>query len=565
MKQRLFGIRLNHTQLFAVYGFLFGLTFPIAGTILEVLHGDLRVLRGELGTLYYDHPAIFIIWTAPLVLGLMGYLVGVREDRLAAMASRLEEQVAERTAEITRQNQFYEALVQGNPLPIVTLDSNQDIVSINPAFTRLYGFTTEETIGQNLDDLIADEQHAEHARTLTYTTEGGEQVHATGTRMRKDGSLVEVEIHGVPVVVAGAQVGVLAIYHDITERVRAEQALRASETRYRRLFDDSPISIWEEDFSGVKRGLDELRASGVTNLEAFLDRNQDVLRSLADSIRIRNVNEATLQQLKASSKEELFKHLPQILGPTALAVMKKEFLHLYAGATSFQGETRHVALDGEEVLGDLRLSIAPGYEDTWEHVIVSVLDITERKKLERQLRDSLTRMESLARTDSLTGLYNRRAITEHALAELARAERENNPFGLAMIDMDNLKTINDVHGHLSGDAALRRLGESLVQTSRLYDRVGRWGGDEFLLVLPHVTIDGVSMIAERILRNVRKTKLVLPNGEEQTMAVSIGITACDPSDISKITLDDLLSQADQALYQAKLGGRNMVCAHEVAA
>jgi PAS domain S-box-containing protein len=134
-------------------------------------------------------------------------------------------------AETLRQKRYFEALVTNSPVAIVTLDMQHDIVACNPAFEMLFGYTQEEVLGKNLDDLVVSEAQRSEAQGYTKHVLNGEMVHGTGKRRRKDGSLVEVEFYGVPVIVSGHQSGILGLYHDITELVRAqveaEQANRA--------------------------------------------------------------------------------------------------------------------------------------------------------------------------------------------------------------------------------------------------------------------------------------------------------------------------------------------------
>jgi PAS domain S-box-containing protein len=134
-------------------------------------------------------------------------------------------------AEILRQKRYYEALVNNSPVAIVTLDMQHLITSCNPAFERLYGYSQVEVLGRNLDDLISSDTLRGEAQSYTDQVMQGKVVHGTGRRNRKDGTQVEVELFGVPVIVSGQQVGIVGLYHDVTElvraRVEAEEADRA--------------------------------------------------------------------------------------------------------------------------------------------------------------------------------------------------------------------------------------------------------------------------------------------------------------------------------------------------
>jgi two-component system chemotaxis response regulator CheY len=180
---------------------------------------------------------------------------------------------------------------------------------------------------------------------------------------------------------------------------------------------------------------------------------------------------------------------------------------------------------------------------------------------EAKLRESLAREEELAMRDSLTGLLNRRATQERTLAELNRAMRERNDVGLVMVDIDHFKAFNDARGHLVGDRALCHLAEILRATVRDYDFVGRWGGEEFLVVLPGASLAQAAAVAERIRAAAAGAPLSLGDGQAHALQLSLGVTAFTAQRGPR-TLDQLLEEADEALYRAKAQGRNRICLAE---
>jgi diguanylate cyclase (GGDEF)-like protein len=178
--------------------------------------------------------------------------------------------------------------------------------------------------------------------------------------------------------------------------------------------------------------------------------------------------------------------------------------------------------------------------------------------LETGLSESLAREEELSALDSLTGLPNRRALRARALAELSRAERERTSVGIVMMDIDHFKEINDRFGHAAGDDALRQVAAALQNNKRDYDFPGRWGGEEFLIIVPGASLEQAAVVAERARASVELVELRGSGAGE--LRASFGVAAASPA-IRPIGFDELVQQADDAMYRAKATGRNRVCLH----
>lgn len=178
--------------------------------------------------------------------------------------------------------------------------------------------------------------------------------------------------------------------------------------------------------------------------------------------------------------------------------------------------------------------------------------------LESRLKEARDAMEHLARHDGLTGLLNRRAIYQMAQAELARARREITTLSVIMLDLDFFKKINDSFGHPTGDETLRVVAGALEANKREYDGAGRWGGEEFLILLPNTGLENAAMVAERVRSAIDSISLQA-GGARVHVQASLGVACLRPDGAD--SLDEVLSQADQALYQAKRAGRNRVCVY----
>jgi diguanylate cyclase (GGDEF)-like protein/PAS domain S-box-containing protein len=210
-------------------------------------------------------------------------------------------------------------------------------------------------------------------------------------------------------------------------------------------------------------------------------------------------------------------------------------------------DTMRMKKDGEQF--PVSLSVAPlrGQENEVIGRLHIITDITERKKLQEELRQQAT-------TDELTKVSNRRRFIELANNEMKRAIRHKRPPAVALIDIDHFKQINDTHGHATGDLALIAFTKTCQRHIREIDVFARFGGDEFVLLFPETNQEQAYEIVERI-RLALTTKPVDLDGKQVTITLSCGIASLGDEQSS---FDALLNRADQALYRAKEAGRNRV-------
>jgi diguanylate cyclase (GGDEF)-like protein len=333
------------------------------------------------------------------------------------------------------------------------------------------------------------------------------------------------------------------------EQAQSAQALRAGEERFRSLYDNAPVALWELDWSVVREACSLLSLDGIEDLGAYLQLHPEEVQRIAGLVRVIDVNSAALAQLGAREKNLQELGMAQLCGPGSQHVLVDAIVALASGKHYFGCEASFMRLDGVARENELTLLVMPGHADSLDFVIASTVDITERKRMNAELL-------VLATTDFLTGLPNRREFMGQLERELARLQRSvGDCAAVLMLDIDHFKTINDRYGHATGDDVLRHMAGLMRAGQRKIDTMGRVGGEEFAVLLPGADKAAAAAYAERLRQKVADTPLVLETGEEIRITVSIGIAALSPGDP---TADAALIRADKALYGAKEAGRNRV-------
>ncbi|ALO46007.1 diguanylate cyclase [Pseudohongiella spirulinae] len=195
-----------------------------------------------------------------------------------------------------------------------------------------------------------------------------------------------------------------------------------------------------------------------------------------------------------------------------------------------------------------------GLDKTVNQVCLLVYDVTEIATRKKELESANESLRLVSRTDGLTKLYNRAYWEECLKLEFQRSQRSGRPASLILLDIDHFKTFNDTHGHQAGDQALRMVGQLLQKFRRATDTAGRYGGEEFGIILPETTVEQAKIFAERLRLKIA-TSDVIWDGESLALSISIGISALQ-ADMN--THQDWIEASDNALYQSKAAGRNRV-------
>ncbi len=304
-----------------------------------------------------------------------------------------------------------------------------------------------------------------------------------------------------------------AVGRDITEQRYAEATLRESEERYRRIVETAQEGIWQIDAEGRTTFANARMAEMLgCSLDALQGR---LLFDFMDE-EGRRIAEANLERRRQGITE--------------------------------QHDFKFRRLDGGEIWTLLSTNPILDAEGRYAGALAMIIDISDRKRMEETLRQ-------LATHDALTGLFNRRYFFTLAERELERSQRYGHPLALLMLDLDHFKAINDSRGHQAGDQVLRAVA-SIIQTNlRQIDVVGRYGGEEFVVLLPETARMTALAVAKRLCAAVAVQSVEL-SGESLPITISVGM-AVGFGDAA-LNLEEMLERADRALYAAKATGRNRV-------
>jgi len=314
-------------------------------------------------------------------------LLDITERKLAEEAMRQGEE----------QLQF---VLEGSELGFWDWDITGGEVRRNERWAEMLGYTLDDirlTV-PNWTDLIHPDDRLAAWHSIEDHLEGRSPVHRIRYRMQcNDGEYKWILDHARVVSrdPAGHPLRMCGTHTDINDMVRAEEALRQGESRFRSLFENSPVSLWEEDFSAVGEYLKAIRREGGENLAAYFALHPEAVAECARRIRILDVNQATVQLYKAAGKEELLGNIAKVFGEESFEPFREELVALGEGRMSFEAEGVNRSLDGEKLYVSMRLSVVPGYEKTLSRVIVSIVDLSERRRAEEALRQSEERFRQM--------------------------------------------------------------------------------------------------------------------------------------------------------------------------
>lgn len=387
-------------------------------------------------------------------------------------------------------------------------------LDVNQGFTKLSGYSHEEVMDKTTLEIDIWFDPTERARFIVLLTEGG-VIEDMEFQFRKKNSRPLLGLLSSRIIQVNDEPHILSVVRDITSRKKMEEKLRENEEKYRFLTENSGDIIWH----------------------------------INKRLRVDYISPAD-EHIRGFKRE-------QVIGQQVWSFFKPEGVELVRQKIAHHQENEQVGNNNMTTRFEIEQKCKDG-SWIWTEVVAAphydkygnligyhglARDITERKQLLDQLYHEAT-------IDELTNISNRRHFMNLAELELRRARRYHHPLSLVVLDFDGLKTINDTYGHLAGDRALTVFAKIVKEIIRDVDILGRFGGDEFLLLLPETDSEHAFLVMERI-RNVMETSPVFYGERSFTVSFSAGIaTVQDWTD----SLEDLLNRADNALYRIKENG-----------
>jgi diguanylate cyclase (GGDEF)-like protein/PAS domain S-box-containing protein len=413
-------------------------------------------------------------------------------------------------------------------------------ISVNPAFARMFGYDSIEDALQNIKNVSIDifvdpNRRAEILRMM----EANPQLRTfENVYRRKDGSSFIGNLNTMPVLNSNRQlVRIEGIIEDITSRKQIENTLKESEELFRMAFENTHVGMNLVDLEG----------------------------------RFLKVNPQICEMFGYSSAELEGKYVNEVTHPDYQAETSSFIQQAIQGRSDHsEFEKLYIHKNGSLVWGQVSSSLVRDVTGIPLYFISHIQDITARKQTEselRKLRESLEtancdlqtaliREQELSHTDVLTGIYNRRYLFELAEHKFAVASRYGQALAVMMFDIDHFKNINDTYGHAVGDQMLRSVAQIARAELRSADVIGRYGGEEFIVLLPMTNAAQAALLAERIRAGVAALRVSTEKGDA-SVTLSIGIVEKMVSFPAE-SLEEIFRRVDRAMYAAKQAGRNRV-------
>jgi len=442
--------------------------------------------------------------------------------------------------------------VEASGEAIFMTDPDGVFTYINPHFKELYGYDPEEIVGSKTPRILKSGEHsqAEYERYWSGLLDG-KVTPVDFVNQTKDGELLHVEGTTNPIInEEGDILGFLAIQRDVTKEHRAKEALqdRVRELTFLNQLAETGVKTVDEDL--LIRKATELMGK-IFNPDYFgvmlIDEGEDHL-----SLHTSYQSEGGVEDINIPLGEGITGHVAQTGESWYLPDITQEPRYISA-ELNMRSELCVPLHTGDRVIGVINLE-SERVEAFKEADLNLLTTFADQLAIAIQRARLFERVQQLAITDGLTGLYNHRHFFALAEVEYARALRYQHPLGVIMLDVDHFKVVNDTYGHAVGDVVLKEIAQRLEKNCRAVDILARYGGEEFSLLLPETTLSAALGMGERLRLCIADQPIGTEAGP-LSVTVSLGVSALseDTPDLSS-----LVNKADQALLLAKKAGRNCV-------
>ena len=415
------------------------------------------------------------------------------------------------------------SLINAADESIFLIKPDGTILMLNETTALRLHSTPEQMVGRNMFDFLPPETVACRRALLQQVVVSGQI-----SRFEDKRSNIHFDNIACPVLDASGHVTALAIFaRDITQRKNLEAALQESNLRLTLALDAAGIAIHEWDVQSNRLIWDD-------RLYEFwgLPPGTPISEALF------------IQGIHPDDRERVQNDVPRLMEPSSDRT--RSIQYRVVGIET--GIERWLELHGQ-----MHFNV----DEQAMRFLGTAMDISQRKQMEEALRQSEQRYQQLAYQDGLTGLTNRRRLFELGEIELERARRYSRALSAIMLDADHFKRVNDSYGHAVGDLVLRELAQCCLSSLRDADLVGRYGGEEFVILLPETLLPDACLFAERLRHTVAAQSITIAGQSSLSITISIGVAVLDED---MPNLEKLIEAADQALYQAKQHGRNRVVA-----
>lgn len=438
--------------------------------------------------------------------------LGDFSDAFNSMVKKLESTILE----VTNSKEIFELFFDTIPDPTLIVSyEDMKIYNCNFAFESITGYRKDKLIGKTLYE-INFFKNSKQIDEFVENVKNQTKPNHLSLELDINSQKLFYGLFSSAIVKIDCEPYILSVIKDITELKLLENRLRDSEETHRLLADNATDVIWTMDLSGKFTYI----SPSVEKLRGF-----------------------TVEEVKSQSKEEL--------------LCKESVIYLEQGLKDaiysvennlpfkvFRGDVEQPCKDGTTVWTDLTVSGIYDKDNNFLGMLGVSRDITERKRMEEEIR-------LLTEVDRLTQLFNRLKLDSVIKYEIERTKRSLSPLSIILMDIDHFKLVNDNFGHIVGDEVLKEVAKIIKESIRKVDTAGRWGGEEFMIVLPDSDLDGGRILAEKIRTKIESNDF----SKVGRLTASFGVAEFKDG-ISEI---EFVNRADNAMYQAKNQGRNKVC------